>query len=86
MVLPNIAVLEAGRRLWRRTTRGARRGTARRRGLLAYLALIGPGMVAANAGNDAGGIATYASVGATYGYTLLWVLIPVTVSLGSTLR
>lgn len=59
-----------------------RRATARRRGLLAYLAIIGPGMVAANAGNDAGGIATYASSGATYGYSLLWTFIPITISLG----
>ncbi len=33
-----------------------------------YLALIGPGIIAGSAGNDAGGIATYASTGATYGY------------------
>jgi Mn2+/Fe2+ NRAMP family transporter len=39
-------------------------------------------MVAANAGNDAGGIATYATVGADHGYKLLWVLIPITISLG----
>jgi NRAMP (natural resistance-associated macrophage protein)-like metal ion transporter len=39
-------------------------------------------MVAACAGNDAGGIATYSATGATYGYTLLWTLIPVTISLG----
>jgi NRAMP (natural resistance-associated macrophage protein)-like metal ion transporter len=39
-------------------------------------------MIAANAGNDAGGIATFASVGADYGYRLLWVLIPITISLG----
>ena len=39
-------------------------------------------MVAACAGNDAGGIATYASAGASYGYHLLWSLIPVTISLG----
>jgi Mn2+/Fe2+ NRAMP family transporter len=38
-------------------------------------------MIAANAGNDAGGIATYASVGATHGYRLLWTLIPITISL-----
>jgi NRAMP (natural resistance-associated macrophage protein)-like metal ion transporter len=49
---------------------------------IAYLAIIGPGMVAACAGNDAGGIATYASAGASYGYRLLWSLIPVTISLG----
>jgi NRAMP (natural resistance-associated macrophage protein)-like metal ion transporter len=39
-------------------------------------------MVAACAGNDAGGIATYSATGATYGYSLLWTLIPVTISLG----
>jgi len=54
-------VRDAGRRLLRRGGRGVRRAVARRRGVLAYLAVIGPGMVAANAGNDAGGIATYAS-------------------------
>ena len=41
-----------------------------------YLAVLGPGIIAANAGNDAGGIATYSTVGAAYGYTLLWVFIP----------
>lgn len=46
-----------------------------------YLAVLGPGIIAANAGNDAGGIATYSTVGATYGYTLLWVFIPMIFSL-----
>jgi Mn2+/Fe2+ NRAMP family transporter len=49
--------------------------------LLALLAVLGPGLVAANAGNDAGGIATYASVGAKYGYDLLWMMVVITVSL-----
>jgi NRAMP (natural resistance-associated macrophage protein)-like metal ion transporter len=49
---------------------------------LAYLAVIGPGVIAANAGNDAGGIATYASAGAEYGYNLLWTLIPLVIALG----
>ena len=49
--------------------------------LLALLAFLGPGIVAANAGNDAGGIATYASVGAKYGYDLLWMMVLITVSL-----
>ena len=31
-------------------------------------------MVAAMAGNDAGGIATYSSVGALYGYKMLWMI------------
>src|SRR5437764_13944961 len=75
-------VRDAGRRLWRRGSRGVRRAVATRRGLIAYLAIIGPGMVAANAGNDAGGIATFASSGAAYGYQLLWTFIPITISLG----
>ena len=46
-----------------------------------YLAVLGPGIIAANAGNDASGIATYSSVGAAYGYSLLWIFIPMIVSL-----
>ena len=49
--------------------------------VVTYLAILGPGIIAANAGNDAGGIATYSSAGAAYGYTLLWTFIPMTVSL-----
>ena len=82
MSVSRTAVSAAGRRLLRRGARGVRRTVARRTGLLAYLAILGPGMIAASAGNDAGGIATFASVGADYGYRLLWVLIPITFSLG----
>lgn len=82
MLEPRTAVGAAGRRLLRRGARGVRQALARRTGLLAYLAILGPGMIAANAGNDAGGIATYASVGADLGYRLLWVFIPMTISLG----
>jgi NRAMP (natural resistance-associated macrophage protein)-like metal ion transporter len=39
-------------------------------------------MIAASAGNDAGGIATFASLGSEHGYRLLWILIPITISLG----
>src|SRR5438128_4134559 len=42
---------------------------------------LGPGLIAANAGNDAGAIATYGSVGARYGYELLWVIFLCTFSL-----
>ncbi len=49
--------------------------------LVALLAVLGPGLIAANAGNDAGGIATYASVGAKHGYDLLWMMVVITVSL-----
>src|SRR5215218_8344893 len=47
----------------------------------AYLAVLGPGIIAANAGNDASGIATYSTVGAAYGYGLLWVFLPMMISL-----
>ena len=57
------------------------RHTGSRIRLLALLAFLGPGLVAANAGNDAGGIATYASVGAKYGYDLLWMMVVITVCL-----
>lgn len=77
-----MAAKTAGRRLWRRGARTMRRTFTRRSRILAYIAILGPGMIAANAGNDAGGIATYATVGADYGYSLLWVLIPITISLG----
>jgi len=65
-----------------RGAHGVRRTVARRRRLLALLSILGPGMITANAGNDAGGIATFASVGAEFGYSLLWVLIPIAISLG----
>jgi len=47
----------------------------------AYLAVLGPGIIAANSGNDASGIATYSTAGAAYGYSLLWVFIPMTIGL-----
>src|SRR5437660_156028 len=49
--------------------------------LFAFLGLLGPGLIAANAGNDAGGVATYSSVGAKYGYDLLWLMVLITLSL-----
>ena len=42
--------------------------------LTAVLAAMGPGLLAALAGNDAGGIATYSSAGASFGYGTLWIL------------
>ena len=49
--------------------------------LLAVLAILGPGLIAANAGNDAGGILTYASAGAQFGYRTLFLMVLVTVAL-----
>jgi Mn2+/Fe2+ NRAMP family transporter len=49
--------------------------------LLILLAVLGPGLISAAAGDDAGGIATYAQAGASYGYQLLWVMVIITISL-----
>lgn len=43
--------------------------------------LIGPGLITAFADNDAGGVATYSSAAAKYGYLSLLALIPITVVL-----
>ena len=45
------------------------------------LAIAGPGIVAANAGNDAAGIATYASAGAQFVYRTLFFMVLVTIAL-----
>jgi len=49
-------------------------------GALRWLLLLGPGLIATSAGNDAGGIATYSSAGARFGYDLIWVMVVLTVS------
>jgi Mn2+/Fe2+ NRAMP family transporter len=51
------------------------------KGLLVFLAVMGPGIITSNVDNDAGGIATYSMAGAHYGNTLLWTLLPVMVVL-----
>lgn len=45
---------------------------------LSFLGFLGPGLIATAAGNDAGGIATYAVAGATYGYATLWIMVVLT--------
>jgi len=49
--------------------------------LLLFLAVLGPGIITANVDNDPGGILTYSQAGAKFGYTLLWIMIPVTIAL-----
>ncbi|HET9695692.1 MAG TPA: Nramp family divalent metal transporter, partial [Terriglobales bacterium] len=49
--------------------------------LLFILSILGPGFITANVDNDAGGIYTYASAGAQFGYSLLWTVIPIAVVL-----
>src|SRR5437867_705578 len=57
-----------------------------RSGLLAFLAVMGPGLIAGLAGTDAGGIATYSVLGATTGFSLLWILPLTTVMLAIALE
>lgn len=61
------------RRLWRRRLAHSQ--------IRAFFAVLGPGLIAASAGNDAGGVTTYSQAGAHYGYSLLWVLFFLTFSL-----
>lgn len=61
-----------GRRWWQRL---------RRSPMFAYLAIAGPGLIAANAGNDAAGIATYSSAGAQFVYRTLFFMVLVTIAL-----
>ena len=49
--------------------------------LALFLAVVGPGFITANVDNDAGGIYTYSLAGAQFGYSLLWTMIPITISL-----
>jgi NRAMP (natural resistance-associated macrophage protein)-like metal ion transporter len=51
------------------------------RNIFFVLSIIGPGLITVNAGNDAGGIYTYAYIGASYGYRMLWGLLLITFSL-----
>jgi Mn2+/Fe2+ NRAMP family transporter len=42
--------------------------------LMLLLSVVGPGIITTNVDNDAGGITTYSVAGATYGYSLLWMM------------
>ena len=53
----------------------------RRTQLVLFLGILGPGLITSAADNDAGGIFTYASAGARYGYDMLWLLVLVTLAL-----
>ena len=45
------------------------------------LAVLGPGLIAANAGNDAGGIVTYASAGSQFQYKTMFICVLVIAAL-----
>ncbi len=52
--------------------------------ILFFLGVVGPGIISANADNDAGGITTYSIVGAHFGTSMLWILFLITFSLAIT--
>jgi NRAMP (natural resistance-associated macrophage protein)-like metal ion transporter len=59
-----------------RTAAAVRRRTrVRRASIVAFLAVMGPGIITGFAGNDAGGVTTYTAVGAHYGFAMLWLLL-----------
>jgi NRAMP (natural resistance-associated macrophage protein)-like metal ion transporter len=51
------------------------------RSVVMFLSIVGPGIITANADNDVGGILTYSQAGAQFGYSLLWLLVPITIAL-----
>jgi Mn2+/Fe2+ NRAMP family transporter len=74
MVPSAVRINFKGRSIW---LRGLKRPPA---GAWRWLLILGPGLIATSAGNDAGGIATYSSAGAKFGYDLIWVMVVLTVS------
>ena len=58
-----------------------RRLLGRRAKFAALIAVVGPGLLAGLSDDDPAGITTYSTLGAQYGYQLLWVLVAATVAL-----
>jgi NRAMP (natural resistance-associated macrophage protein)-like metal ion transporter len=53
----------------------------KKRRILRFLAVMGPGIITASVDQDAGGITTYSLAGAQFGYGLLWSLFFITIAL-----
>ena len=49
--------------------------------IAAFLAVMGPGVIAGLSDDDPAGITTYSQLGAQFGYRLLWVLVVSTIAL-----
>lgn len=49
--------------------------------LIIFLSVMGPGIITANVDNDAGGITTYSVAGAHFGYSMLWIFLPMALAL-----
>ena len=52
--------------------------------IIIFFAIFGPGVISAIADNDAGGVATYSIAGSRFGYSMLFVLLLVTILLAIT--
>jgi len=52
--------------------------------LVVFFSVFGPATITAMADNDAGGVATYSIAGATLGYPILFILLPITILLAIT--
>jgi NRAMP (natural resistance-associated macrophage protein)-like metal ion transporter len=61
--------------------RALSRWRGHRVGLVAFAAVLGPGLLAGLSDDDPAGITTYSILGADYGYRLLWVLALSTIAL-----
>jgi NRAMP (natural resistance-associated macrophage protein)-like metal ion transporter len=79
MASSRLALKQIGLNLRRGVSRVRLRLSSSNNRFLAYLAVLGPGIIAASSGNEASGIATYSTAGAEYGYTLLWSFVPMTI-------
>jgi Mn2+/Fe2+ NRAMP family transporter len=53
----------------------------KKRRILRFLAIMGPGIITASVDQDAGGITTYSLAGAQFGYGLLWSLFFIAIAL-----
>lgn len=53
----------------------------KKRRILRFLAIMGPGIITASVDQDAGGITTYSLAGAQFGYGLLWSLLFIAIAL-----
>ena len=62
----------------RRLVGGRLTGRIGRTRLMMFLAVVGPGLIAAASDNDAGGVTTWSVIGSRWGYSLIWLLVLIT--------
>lgn len=73
----NWTAISAAAQSWRARATALRQRSRRiRRRLALFLAVVGPGVITSNVNNESGGIYTYSLAGAQFGYTVLWILVP----------